>query len=102
MGIPGLLTTLFLPWLLGVVWLRARWLKADEIAWPTLLGYGYLAGALMTTLVMRLLDVAGMRLSFLNIALVLGLLIALGILARRGMPQRSLRFGSNWRVLATR
>ncbi|MDP4030344.1 MAG: hypothetical protein Q8P42_15420 [Gallionella sp.] len=100
MDIFGLLAALFLPWLLGVVGLRARWLKPGDIAWPTLLGYGYLAGALATTLVMRLLDLLGMRLGFLNIALALVLLIALGIWAGRGMPWHGLRIGSDWRALA--
>lgn len=100
MGIPGLLAALFLPWLLGVAWLRVRWLKADNIAWPTLLGYGYLAGALGATLVMRLLDVVGMRLGFFNIALVLTLLIALGIWAGRGMPWLGWRMGEDWHGLA--
>ncbi|MHB9100672.1 MAG: hypothetical protein ACYC2E_04075 [Sulfuricella sp.] len=100
MEILGLLAALFLPWLLGVAWLRARWLKADAVAWPTLLGYGYLAGALSTTLVMRLLDLLGVRLGFLNIALALVLLIALGIWAGRGMPWRGLRIGTDWRALA--
>jgi hypothetical protein len=98
--IPGLLAALFLPWLLGVVWLRARWLRAEHIAWPTLLGYGYLAGALATTLVIRLLDVMGTRLGFLNIALALVLLIALGIWAGRGMPWRGLRMGADWLALS--
>lgn len=100
MEILGLLAALFLPWLLGVAWLRARWIKADGVAWPTLLGYGYLAGALTTTLVMRLLDLLGVRLGFLNIALALVLLIALGIWAGRGMPWRGLRAGSDWCALA--
>jgi len=99
-GISGLLAALFLPWLLGVAWLRVRWLKADNIAWPTLLGYGYLAGVLCTTLVMRLLDVVGMRLGFLNIALALVLLIAIGIWAGRGMPWQGLRMGEDWHGLA--
>jgi len=96
----GLLVTLFLPWLLGVAWLRVRWLKADNIAWPALLGYGYLAGALGTTLVMRLLDVVGMRLGFFNIALALALLITIGIWAGRGMPWQRLRMCEDWHVLA--
>jgi len=98
-GIPGLLATLFLPWLLGVVWLRARWLKADNLDWPTLLGYGYLAGALMTTLMMRLLDAAGMRLGFLPLALALALLIALGFAAGRGLPWQGLHRREGWSEL---
>lgn len=100
MEIPGLLATLCLSWLLGVVWLRARWLKAGNIAWTTLLGYGYLAGALLSTLVMRLLDLLGMRLSFFNIALALVMLIAAGIWAGWSMPWRDLRVGSDWRTLS--
>lgn len=99
MGIPGLLVALFLPWILGVVWLRVRWLKADGIAWPALLGYGYLVGALATTLVMRLLDLMGIRLGFFPVALVLILLIALGLWGGRSLPWRELRIGSDWRDL---
>ena len=100
MDILGLLATLFLPWLLGVAWLRLPWLKGGAVAWPTLLGYGYLAGALATTLVMRLLDAVGIRLGFLNIALALGLLIALALWAGRGMPWQGRRIGADWQQLA--
>ena len=99
MEIAGLLAALLLPWLLGIAWLRARWLKGGDIAWPALLGYGYLAGALATTLVMRLLDWLGMRLGFLNIAAALAALIALGIWAARGTPWHGLRVGADWRAL---
>lgn len=88
MDIMGLLAALLLPWLLGVTWLRARWLHPVNLNWPTLLGYGYIAGALATTLVMRLLDLLGMRLSFTGIALTLVLLIALGAWAGRGSSWR--------------
>ena len=97
MEFPGLLAGLFLPWLLGVVWLRARWLKAAEINWPTLLGYGYLAGALATTFVMRLLDALGVRLGFVSIGLTLLLLIAAGVWAGRGTALR--RPQIDWRGL---
>jgi len=79
---------LCLPWLLGVVWLRAPWLKASNIKWPTLLGYGYLGGILLTTLVMRLLDTLGIHLSFFSIGLALVLLIAAGTWFGRGEPWR--------------
>ncbi|MDP2827046.1 MAG: hypothetical protein Q8O37_00405 [Sulfuricellaceae bacterium] len=100
---PGLIATVFLPWLLGIVWLRARWLQPDKIAWPAILGYGYLAGALATTLVMRLLDMLGVRLGFFSIALALALLIALGFLASRGVAWRKSGDGSQlagWRKFA--
>lgn len=96
MEFPGLLAGLILPWLLGVVWLRARWLKASEIDWPTLLGYGYLAGVLATTLVMRALDLVGVRLGFVSIGLSLLLLIALGVWAGRGTAFHKPRIGNAW------
>ncbi len=99
MDIFGLSASLFLPWALGVVWLRVRWLRAGDIAWPTLLGYGYLLGALGTTLVMRALDRLGVRLDFLNISLALLLLFGLGLWAGRGATWRSLRCGEDWRQL---
>ena len=83
-----LVAGLFLPWLLGVVWLRAPWLRASGITWPTLLGYGYLGGILLTTLVMRLLDAVGIRLGFFSIGLALLLLIVAGAWLGRGEPWR--------------
>ena len=101
MEVLGLLVALFFPWLLGVVWLRCCWLKDDNINWPTLLGYGYLAGVLMTTQMMRLLDAVGMRLGFLNVALTLTLLIALGIWCGRAVMWRhGLSVGTDWHGLA--
>ena len=83
-----LVAGLCLPWLLGVVWLRAPWLRASGITWPTLLGYGYLGGILLTTLVMRLLDALGIRLGFFSIGLALLLLIVAGAWLGRGEPWR--------------
>lgn len=88
MGLPGLIATVLLPWVLGIVCLRARWLQPGSMAWPTILGYGYLAGALATTLVMRLLDLLGVRLGFPSVALALVILIALGFWMSRGVPWR--------------
>lgn len=96
----GLLAGLCLPWLVGVVWLRARWLKPADIGWPTLLGYGYLLGALATTLVMRLLDLLGLRLGFVSIGLALLLLTAVGVWASRDAALRWRDIGADWRELA--
>ena len=93
----GLITGLFLPWIMGIVWLRARWMKASDITWPTLLGYGYLAGALATTLVMRLLDILGVHLSFVSIGLALLLLTVVGAWAGHGTPLRWKDIGVDWR-----
>ncbi|CAN5428116.1 hypothetical protein BH11PSE11_BH11PSE11_02200 [soil metagenome] len=100
MGYAGLLAGLILPWLLGVVWLRVRWLKPVETNWPTLLGYGYLAGALATTIVMRLLDLTGAKLSFGSVGLTLCVLIAAGVWAGNGTPLRFRDLGAEWRPLA--
>ena len=86
MEVFGLFAGLFLPWLLGVVWLRAPWFGASAVTWPVLLGYGYLAGALATTLVMRLLDLLGVRLGFLSIGAALLLLIFAGAWLGRKTP----------------
>jgi hypothetical protein len=90
---------MILPWLLGVLWLRARWIKASDINWPTLLGYGYLAGALATTLAMRVLDMFGIRLGFASISLALMLLIAIGAWASHGTAFRWRDIGADWRGL---
>lgn len=96
----GILAGLLLPWLLGVAWLRARWLHLAQINWPTLLGYGYLLGALATGLVMRLLDLMGVRLGFASISLVLCMLILVGAWAG-GKPALHLKdMGSDWRSLS--
>src|SRR3990172_9187894 len=77
MGLLGLAVGVMLPWLLGLVWLRVLWRERDVRAWPVWLGYGYVLGALVTTLVMRLLDVLGITFSFVSISLpLLGITIA--------------------------
>lgn len=96
----ALAASLILPWLLGIVWLRASWLKPASTTWPTLLGYGYLAGLLFTTLVMRLLDASGIRLGFSSIALALALLIATGIFFSRKQSWRIRRPGVDWLSLS--
>ena len=96
----GLLAGLLLPWLLGVVWLRAPWLGASAVTWPALLGYGYLAGALATTLLMRLLDLVGIRLGFSSIGLALLVLISAGAWLGRKTPWKLEGLGADWRDLA--
>lgn len=96
----GLIAGLLLPWLLGVVWLRARWFRAADIAWTVLLGYGYLAGLLATTLIMRLLDLSGLRLTFISVGAALLLALAAGLWASHGTQWRRSGIGSDWRDLA--
>ena len=88
----GLAVGMLLPWLLGVVWLRVLWRERDAGAWPVWLGYGYVLGALVTTLIMRLLDVLGITFSFLSISLpLLGITIA-GALLYIKTPARNRTF----------
>ena len=95
-----LVVGLCLPWLLGVVWLRAPWLMASGVTWPTLLGYGYLGGILLTTLVMRLLDALEIRLGFFSVGLALLLLTVAGAWLSRKEPWRIKRPGADWQSLA--
>ena len=95
-----MLAGLLLPWLLGVVWLRAPWLGASVVTWPALLGYGYLAGALATTLIMRLLDLLGFRLGFFSIGLALLVLIFAGTWLGRKTPWKMDELGADWRSLS--
>jgi hypothetical protein len=96
----GLLAGLFLPWMLGVVWLRASWLKAGNVGWPTLLGYGYLAGVLATLAVMHLLTLLGVRFGFVSIGLTMLLLTAVGAWLGRATALRWRDLGADWRELA--
>ena len=95
----GVLAGLLLPWLLGVVWLRARWLNAGQVNWPTLLGYGYLVGAFATGLIIRLLDLMGVHLGFASIALTLAGLIAIAIPMGSKFASGKKTVGTDWKGL---
>jgi hypothetical protein len=86
MGFLGLAVGIMLPWLLGLVWLRALWRDKDSTAWPVWLGYGYVLGALVTTLVMRMLDMLGITFSFVNISLPLIGITTVGALLHKKIP----------------
>jgi hypothetical protein len=74
-----LFIALFLPWLLGIVWLRIGWRKAEKDAWPLVFGYAYLLGILATTLVMHLWDMIGLKQAFWPIVGFLLVLLLLGL-----------------------
>lgn len=97
-GFVGL--TLFLPWLAGVLWVRAGWRGTLPGVWPLALGYGYVLGSLAVTLLLRLQAALGFS---PNVA---GPLLALALLALAGgwLTWRQLgrsvdfeRAGSDWR-----
>jgi hypothetical protein len=79
----GLITSLFLPWLVGFAWVY--WLLRKSGHWniSVVLGHGYLLGLFATTLVIRGWDAAGLQLSFWGIALVLGTLLAWALILIR-------------------
>lgn len=84
-----LTAALLLPWAVGVSWLRHVWKVPLSRAPAALLGYGYLAGMLVTPLVMLALDGAGLRLGFPLIAAILVALAVAGVcLPRGGAPPR--------------
>src|SRR5699024_11199894 len=86
-----LLIALFLPWLLGLVWLHTIWRKLEKGAWPLILGYGYLLGMLTTTLLMRLWDRLGFNQAFWPLVGLLFILLLLGLWVDRKTAWRGAR-----------
>ncbi|ADE16678.1 conserved hypothetical protein [Nitrosococcus halophilus Nc 4] len=81
-----LFTALFLPWLLGIAWLRLGWRQTARGTGPLVLGYAYLLGILFTTLVMRLWDAVGLKQAFWPLAGLLLCLTLLGFWMGRHLP----------------
>ena len=79
---------IFLPWLTGVAWLRYRWRDAPEGALALWLGYGYVLGFVLTTLLLRGFDAVGLPLTFSATALTLAGLAGLGLFVTRDVPWR--------------
>jgi len=85
-GYAGLVAGVLLPWAAGfalVRWLLSRCGERD--AWVEA-GYGHFAGVLVVTLLLRLQDLAGMRLGFAPVAAVLALIAIAGIVLARRLP----------------
>jgi hypothetical protein len=83
-----LTTALFLPWLLGMAWLRIGWHKPTAGTWPQILGYGYLLGMLATALIIRLWDALGLKLAFWPLAALLLVGTLGGFWLSRDIPWR--------------
>jgi hypothetical protein len=64
----GLLLALLLPPALGIAWLSRYWRDSH---WSAIGGYGYLLGIFATTLLMRLWDSIGLKLTFSPLAAIL-------------------------------
>jgi hypothetical protein len=89
----GAILSVALPWVAGTLWVRALWRGEQDRRGALSVGYGYFVGAFATTLVMRLVDLAGQR---WNLAWVAVPLLALAAAAWFSVkPQRSLR--KDWR-----
>jgi len=67
-----------LPWLAGVLWLRALWRDAPAGIWPMVLGYGGVLGLLAVTLLLRVQAAVGLPLNFAGPITVLTLLALAG------------------------
>ncbi len=81
-----LFIALFLPWVLGIIWLRIGWRKPPIGAWPLILGYGYLLGLLTTTLLMSLWDAIGLKQSLWPLIGLLSSLALVGAWLSRNTP----------------
>jgi hypothetical protein len=93
----GVLLSVGLPWVTGTLWVRALWRSEQDERGALSVGYGYVAGAFATTLLMRLVDLTGQRWSLAWIALPM---LALAATAWLGVKsQRSLR--EDWRRAAS-
>lgn len=72
----GAVLSLALPWIAGAIWVRALWRSQSHDRTLLALGYGYLAGAFATTLLLRLASLIGLR---WNAAWIGGALLALAV-----------------------
>lgn len=66
-----------LPWLAGALWLRVLWRDATP-GWPLALGYGYILGLLVTTLLLRAQATFGLPLNFVGPMVILAVLALAG------------------------
>src|SRR5258706_12044578 len=89
----GAFLSIALPWIAGTFWIRALWRGEQDGRGALSVGYGYLVGAFAATLVMRLVDLVGVRWNLAWIALPLLAVAAASWF--RVKPQRSLR--EDWR-----
>ena len=91
----GLMLALALPWLAGVVTVRAM---LGPLRVTLLLGHGFMVGQLLIILLLLAWDSLGLRLAFAPLAWVLAALTALLVLAwRRNTPSPGPEFTVGWR-----
>jgi hypothetical protein len=76
----GLIAGVLVPWIAGFALVRLLLARAGESDLWVEAGYGHFVGVLLVTLLLRALDVAGVRLAFAPVAIML-VLVALGGIA---------------------
>lgn len=91
-SIVGCLLAIILPWLCGYFVVRA--ICGSTMVWSCQLAHGYLVGLLITTLVFRLFDAAGITFSFWAIALCLLLITGIGYLALKLRPEEAMSYST--------
>ena len=74
----GVGLALGVPWLAGALWLRALWGEAPAGIWPLALGYGYLLGLLVATVLLRTQAMFGLPVGFWGPFAVMALLALAG------------------------
>ena len=79
----GLLVSLLLPWLLGCIWVRSLVYRSNSWNWFIVIGHGYLAGVLFTTLYIRAWSGLSFGLDFWPMASVLAVITATGIFTQK-------------------
>jgi hypothetical protein len=86
----GLLTSLFLPWFLGGVWVHCILRKSRRWNSFVVAGHGYLLGVLLTTVLIRLWHFTGLPLHYWSIAAaILALtLVGLAVIRLQAIPAR--------------
>ena len=98
----GVALSVALPWIAGALWVLAIRRGPGERDWLPAVGCGYLVGALLTTLVMRLLSAMGVTWSLAAIALPMVALALAGYWASRPLPPARVRqalAAPEWRAL---
>ena len=82
----GLLVSLLLPWIFGCIWVRSLVHRSNGWNWFIVIGHGYLAGVLFTTLYIRAWSGVGLSLEFWPMVSVLAIIAAAGLLTQKWKP----------------
>jgi hypothetical protein len=90
MGMIGLITSIGLPWMVGTFFCHRIRSRTEPGAWAWRLGYGYLFGLLLATLLLRGMNAAGLTFNFMWAAATLA---AIGVVIAAPWPRTVRLFG---------